>query len=154
MRGWMGLCLGFVAACGGSMGPQQAVAFPEFHRRLTNGITLIVLPDATTSLVEVDVRYDVGSREDPPGKAGLAHLVEHRNAETSRRFPPNRRSPGIGTKWCTPPLSRCAPAPPSSRICSASRLTFASCPSAVRRIESVYRSGQSTVDSRQSTEKP
>jgi SOS response regulatory protein OraA/RecX len=35
------------------------------------------MPDETTQLVEVDVRYDVGSREDPPGKAGLAHLVEH-----------------------------------------------------------------------------
>ena len=34
------------------------------------------MPDASTQLVEVDVRYAVGSREDPPGKAGLAHLVE------------------------------------------------------------------------------
>src|ERR1041384_7601964 len=35
------------------------------------------MPDATTEVVEVDVRYEVGAREDPPGKAGLAHLVEH-----------------------------------------------------------------------------
>ena len=35
------------------------------------------MPDTTTQLVEVDIRYDVGSREDPQGKAGLAHLVEH-----------------------------------------------------------------------------
>lgn len=43
----------------------------------TNGMRVIVLPDPTTPLVEVDVRYEVGSNEDPAGKAGLAHLVEH-----------------------------------------------------------------------------
>lgn len=43
----------------------------------TNGLRFVIMPDKTTSLVQVDVRYEVGSREDPPGKAGLAHLVEH-----------------------------------------------------------------------------
>ena len=44
---------------------------------LPNGLRFVVMPDATTKLVEVEVRYDVGAREDPPGKSGLAHLVEH-----------------------------------------------------------------------------
>ena len=35
------------------------------------------MPDQSTPLVNVAVRWDVGSREDPPGKAGLAHVVEH-----------------------------------------------------------------------------
>jgi zinc protease len=35
------------------------------------------MEDSSTQLVEVDIRYNVGSREDPEGKAGLAHLVEH-----------------------------------------------------------------------------
>src|SRR5215470_14673646 len=64
-----------LAACAGAQ--KRDIAFPEQHSRLTNGATVIVLPDATTDLVEVDVRYAVGAREDPPGKAGLAHLVEH-----------------------------------------------------------------------------
>jgi zinc protease len=42
-----------------------------------NGLRFVIIPDASTQLVEVDVRYEVGSREDPDGKAGLAHLVEH-----------------------------------------------------------------------------
>lgn len=42
-----------------------------------NGLRFVVMPDPTTQLVEVDVRYEVGSREDPRGKAGIAHLVEH-----------------------------------------------------------------------------
>ncbi len=43
----------------------------------SNGMKFVIMPDASTQLVQVDVHYDVGSREDPRGKAGLAHLVEH-----------------------------------------------------------------------------
>src|SRR5687768_16269309 len=62
--------------------PQQAakkytIHVPHLTGELDNGMQVIVLPDATTDLVEVDVRYEVGSNEDPPGKEGLAHLVEH-----------------------------------------------------------------------------
>ena len=42
-----------------------------------NGLKFVIMPDTSTQLVEVDVHYEVGSREDPIGKAGLAHLVEH-----------------------------------------------------------------------------
>src|SRR5258706_10201409 len=42
-----------------------------------NGLRFVIMPDTTTQLAEVDVHYEVGSREDPVGKAGLAHLVEH-----------------------------------------------------------------------------
>jgi zinc protease len=55
-------------------------AFTTAERRGTlesNGLRFVIMPDPTTQLVEVDVHYDVGAREDPQGKAGLAHLVEH-----------------------------------------------------------------------------
>jgi zinc protease len=78
------LAIGLVLGCalGGASGcaanaPTMYVKFPESHAKLKNGVQVVVLPDPTTHLVEADVRYDVGSREDPPGKAGLAHLVEH-----------------------------------------------------------------------------
>ena len=44
-------------------------------------------PTRRTQLVEVDIRYEVGSREDPPGKAGLAHLVEHLMFQHAARRP-------------------------------------------------------------------
>src|SRR6266571_3121226 len=44
---------------------------------VANGLTAVLLRDRGTDLVEVDMRYLVGSRDDPPGKEGLAHLVEH-----------------------------------------------------------------------------
>jgi zinc protease len=40
------------------------------------------MPDDSTQLAEVESRYDVGSRVDPPGKAGIAHLVEHMMFQT------------------------------------------------------------------------
>jgi zinc protease len=58
--------------------PKIVFRHGEVRGRLgKNGLRFVVMPDATTQLVEIDVRYEVGSREDPPGKAGLAHLVEH-----------------------------------------------------------------------------
>ncbi len=57
--------------------PKFSFNTAERRGTLANGIRFVVMPDTTTKLVEVDVRYDVGSREDPIGKSGLAHLVEH-----------------------------------------------------------------------------
>jgi len=58
--------------------PKLEFSYREIRGQLPkNGLRFIVMPDPTTQLAEVDVRYEVGSREDPPGKAGLAHLVEH-----------------------------------------------------------------------------
>ncbi|WP_428261993.1 M16 family metallopeptidase [Haliangium sp.] len=57
--------------------------FPQnvhmFHTK--NGLELLVMPDLDTNLVKVDLRYRVGAAEDPMGKAGLAHLVEHMSYE-------------------------------------------------------------------------
>ena len=44
---------------------------------LPNKLTVAVLPDDRVNLVSVEVRYTVGLADDPPGKEGLAHLVEH-----------------------------------------------------------------------------
>ncbi|MCA9719310.1 MAG: insulinase family protein, partial [Myxococcales bacterium] len=42
-----------------------------------NGLKLFVLPDRYTRLVQFDVRQQVGTRDNPTGKSGLAHFVEH-----------------------------------------------------------------------------
>ncbi len=58
--------------------PQIAFKHGERRGRLEkNGLRFVIMPDPSTQLVEIDVRYEVGAKEDPPGKAGLAHLVEH-----------------------------------------------------------------------------
>jgi zinc protease len=42
-----------------------------------NGMIIALLPDQRTNLVTVDARYLVGASDDPTGRTGLAHLVEH-----------------------------------------------------------------------------
>ncbi len=66
-----------VAACTPEI-PRTSFTYAERRGVLeSNGLRFVIMPDATTTQVEVDIRYMVGSREDPPGKAGMAHLVEH-----------------------------------------------------------------------------
>lgn len=45
--------------------------------KATNGMRFAILRDDRTNLATLDLRYDVGAKDDPPGRAGLAHLVEH-----------------------------------------------------------------------------
>jgi zinc protease len=44
---------------------------------VSNGLRVALIHDVRTNLATVDMRYEVGSTEDPLGKTGLAHLVEH-----------------------------------------------------------------------------
>src|SRR5277367_4402595 len=58
-------------------GARAEVARPVRERRLANGLRLVVAPDPAGADVSVHVRYDTGSRDEPGGLEGLAHLVEH-----------------------------------------------------------------------------
>ncbi|MBL4632392.1 MAG: insulinase family protein [Kofleriaceae bacterium] len=42
-----------------------------------NGFHILIQPDMKQALIRMEVRYTVGASQDPPGKRGLAHLVEH-----------------------------------------------------------------------------
>jgi len=79
VRGAAALGLFAWASCIGAETPQFTFSNGGEHRGVleVNGLRFVVVPDPTTDLVEVDVRYDVGAREDPQGRSGLAHLVEH-----------------------------------------------------------------------------
>jgi len=44
---------------------------------LKNGLTLIVNEDRKAPIVSVQVWYKVGSRDEPAGRSGFAHLFEH-----------------------------------------------------------------------------
>ncbi|HEX4235648.1 MAG TPA: pitrilysin family protein [Caldimonas sp.] len=47
------------------------------ERRLANGLQVITVETHASPTVSVQVWYHVGSREDPPGRSGFAHLFEH-----------------------------------------------------------------------------
>ena len=44
---------------------------------LDNGLRVVLAEDHSTPVVTVDVWYHVGSRHDPEGRSGFAHLFEH-----------------------------------------------------------------------------
>lgn len=51
--------------------------------QLSNGLTVVLHEDHNTPLVAVNVVYNVGSKDDPPGRTGFAHVVEHMMFEGS-----------------------------------------------------------------------
>ncbi|MGB3712199.1 MAG: pitrilysin family protein [Erythrobacter sp.] len=54
---------------------QVAIPYEEFE--LDNGLTVIVHEDRKAPIVGVAVWYNVGSKDEPEGKTGFAHLFEH-----------------------------------------------------------------------------
>ncbi|MBP2700410.1 M16 family metallopeptidase [Photobacterium lucens] len=50
---------------------------PYSKYRLANGLTVILSPDHSDPLVNVDVTYHVGSAREQQGKSGFAHFFEH-----------------------------------------------------------------------------
>ncbi len=53
------------------------VAIPHSSFRLANGLTVIVHEDRKAPIVAVSTWYNVGSKDEPQGKTGFAHLFEH-----------------------------------------------------------------------------
>jgi len=53
---------------------------------LENGLTLIVHEDAKTPTVTVHIVYHVGSKNEPEGRSGFAHLFEHLMFNGSQHF--------------------------------------------------------------------
>src|SRR5256886_11541638 len=48
---------------------------------LPNGLNVIVHEDHSTPMVSVNMRFNVGSAREKPGRTGFAHLFEHRSEE-------------------------------------------------------------------------
>lgn len=55
----------------------NAVDIPYQEFTLENGLTVIVHEDRKAPVVAVSIWYDVGSKHEPLGKTGYAHLFEH-----------------------------------------------------------------------------
>jgi len=57
------------------------------QRVLPNGLKVLTSRDATTPNVTVQVWYGVGSKDDPRGRSGFAHLFEHLMFKATRNMP-------------------------------------------------------------------
>src|SRR5512133_886349 len=55
--------------------------------KLANGLTVVVHEDHTNPIVGVHVQYDVGAKDEKPGRTGFAHLFEHLMFQGSEHLP-------------------------------------------------------------------
>ena len=75
-----------------AIGTTVAVAAPTFADRtetftLENGLQVVVIPDHRAPIVTHMVWYKVGAADDPPGKSGIAHFLEHLMFKGTRDHP-------------------------------------------------------------------
>jgi len=76
------LCLSLTPALLGAEGPppNQPISVPPLafkHTTLPNGLQVYTVEDHKSPTVAVQVWYHVGSKDDPTGRSGFAHLFEH-----------------------------------------------------------------------------
>ena len=57
------------------------------HRVLPNGLAVYSVQDRSTPTVAVQVWYRVGSKHDPEGRSGFAHLFEHMMFKATKNMP-------------------------------------------------------------------
>jgi len=63
------------------------IEFTEW--KLANGLRVLALPDPSTSTVTTSIWYEVGSKHDPQGRSGFAHLFEHILSRKTENMPYN-----------------------------------------------------------------
>lgn len=69
-----GCALSFTAA---AQAPAEAVDIPFQTFTLPNGLRVVVHTDRKAPIVAVNLWYHVGSKDEPAGRSGFAHLFEH-----------------------------------------------------------------------------
>lgn len=57
------------------------------ERTLSNGLKVVSLQDNSSPTVSLHVWYDVGGKNDPPGRSGFAHMFEHMMFKATRNMP-------------------------------------------------------------------
>ncbi len=63
------------------------VSIPHSTFQLENGLTVLVHEDHKAPVVAVSTWYNVGSKDEPKGKTGFAHLFEHLMFNGSENLP-------------------------------------------------------------------
>src|SRR5690554_2000179 len=79
-----------VPAAAAAIQPSGGIEVPPlgFERRvLDNGLEVYTAQDRNTANVAVQVWYRVGSKDDPQGRSGFAHLFEHLLFKATRNMP-------------------------------------------------------------------
>ena len=83
--------LAALVAAPGSL--QTAQAAPDVTTfKLSNGLEVVVVPDRRTPVVTHMLWYKVGAADEPPGKSGIAHFLEHLLFKGTKKNPAGKFS--------------------------------------------------------------
>jgi zinc protease len=72
--------------------PVEPRPVPIESHTLANGLRLYVVEDHSTPILNLQVWYHVGSKDERPGRTGFAHLFEHLMFKGSAHVPPEEHS--------------------------------------------------------------
>jgi zinc protease len=73
--------------------PDRAAAAPNVTTfKLANGLEVVVIPDRRTPVVTHMLWYKVGAADEPPGKSGVAHFLEHLLFKGTEKYPAGKFS--------------------------------------------------------------
>ena len=67
------------------------------HFTLANGLEVVVVPDHRVPVVTHMIWYKIGSADEPPGKSGIAHFLEHLMFKGTAKNPAGRFSQTLAT---------------------------------------------------------
>ena len=83
--------LALVPPASAAFAQTPAIAPLQYQSRtLANGLRVYSLRDPDSANVSVQVWYDVGSKDDPRGRSGFAHLFEHLMFKSTRNMVPEQ----------------------------------------------------------------
>jgi zinc protease len=71
------LLVALAPGAGSPRGRAQSFKVPFTQFQLDNGLRVVLSEDHAAPVVAVAIYYDVGSRNESPGRSGFAHLFEH-----------------------------------------------------------------------------
>ncbi|RME67417.1 MAG: insulinase family protein, partial [Nitrospirae bacterium] len=86
MRKPIGILLMVFFLIAGKSFPAFGLEVQEFT--LKNGMKLFVVEDHKAPIATFQIWYMVGSRNEPPNKSGISHLLEHLMFKGSKNYPP------------------------------------------------------------------
>ena len=86
-----------IAAILVTTGAQAAPKLNVSHFKLGNGLEVVVLPDRRAPVVTHMIWYRVGAADEPPGKSGIAHFLEHLMFKGTAKNPAGRFSQTVAT---------------------------------------------------------
>jgi zinc protease len=89
------LAAGFAPATGSAAPakkgkPTIALDIPVQSFTLDNGLRVYVVEDHSTPAFNINITYDVGSRDEIEGRTGFAHFFEHMMFQGSKNVPDNK----------------------------------------------------------------